>query len=69
MFPNLNAEMARRNMTVNALSIKTGIPYSSLAPKLRGQRSIKVEEAVKIKDALETNLAIKTLFSTKAEVN
>lgn len=66
MFPNLNAEMARRNMTVRSLSERTGIPYSTLAPKLRGEKPLKYKEAESIKAAIGTTLELEELFKEEA---
>ena len=64
MFPNVRAEMARRKLTVQGLSERTGIPYSTLAPKLRGDKPIKLDEAERIKAAINTEMPIEVLFST-----
>lgn len=65
MFPNLRAEMARKNFTAQILSEKTLIPYSTLTPKLRGEKPITLGEAKKIKKALETEISIDELFDTE----
>lgn len=66
MYPNLNAEMARRNITVMMLSERTGMPYSTLAPKLRGEKPVKMAEAMKIRDAINSNLTLDYLFAAQA---
>lgn len=63
MYPNLNAELARRNITVTILSEKTGIPYSTLAPKVRGEKPVKMSEARLIRDAISEDLTIDYLFA------
>ena len=62
MYRNLNAEMARRNMTKLGLARATGIPYSTLIPKLSGETEIKLSEAKSIKEALGTDIPLETLF-------
>lgn len=49
MFNNLNAEMARRKMTIKALAEKTGINYESLKNKLSGTTEFKRSEMILIK--------------------
>ena len=49
MFNNLNAEMARKNMTIKSLSEKTGIGYESLKNKMSGVTEFKRSEMVAIK--------------------
>ena len=62
MYGNVRAEMARKNMTISDLSVATGIRYQTLADKLRGDAMMKVEEAVKIKQALAVDIPIEELF-------
>ena len=62
MYPNLNAELARHKMTVMMLSEKTGIPYSTLAPKLRGEKPVKMNEAMLIRDTIDDGLTLDYLF-------
>ena len=49
MFNNLNAEMARNNMTIKSLAEKTGIGYESLKNKMSGVTEFKRSEMVAIK--------------------
>ena len=67
MYPNLKAEMGKRNISIRKLSVLTGIPYSTLAPKLRGEKPLKFIDAKSIKEALGTAVSLETLFSTIAE--
>lgn len=66
MYPNLNAEMARHNITVMILSERTGIPYSTLAPKVRGEKPVKMAEARLIRDAISDSLTLDYLFAEQA---
>ena len=65
MYPNLNAEMARRGIVALILSERVGIPYSTLLSKLSGKTSFTVGEAKKIKIALGTELSIDELFASE----
>lgn len=66
MYPNLSAELARHKITVLMLSEKTGIPYSTLAPKIRGEKPMKMSEAVLIRDAIDPTLTLDYLFAEHA---
>jgi plasmid maintenance system antidote protein VapI len=63
MYLNVKAEMARKNMTIVDLSNATGIRYQTLADKIRGDTILTVDEAVKIKNALDVTMPIEELFS------
>ena len=62
MFPNLRAEMARKNLNMTQLSEITGIPLQRLSVKLSGKRELLMKEAIKIKDALEVDMSLDELF-------
>ena len=49
MFCNLNAEMARKKLSIKALSDKTGINYESLKNKMSGATEFKRSEMILIK--------------------
>lgn len=51
MFSNLNAEMARKKLTIKALAERTGINYESLKNKMSGTTEFKRNEMVLIKKA------------------
>lgn len=68
MYPNLKAVLAARNITILQLSQRTGIPYSTLTPKLRGEKPITVREAELIKSVIGTDISLEDLFSTEAKV-
>ena len=65
MYPNLNAEMGRLFMSGLALANLTGIPYSTLSPKLAGRTPLKLSEAIAIKRALKVDIPLETLFEEK----
>lgn len=54
MFPNLSAELARKKMTIKALSDETGIKYETLKLKMRGETEFRLAEMVKIKEVFPT---------------
>lgn len=64
MFLNLNAEMARKKITIKALSFKTGIPYESLKNKMSGATEFKRSEMVTIK-AIFPEYSLDYLFATE----
>jgi len=64
-FPNLNAEIARKGLTIEMLSVISGISYSSLSAKLAGRRKMSYEEALKIKNALGVDVPLETLFAER----
>lgn len=49
MFPNLNAELARKGLCLKELSTITGIKYDSLKNKASGNTEFKRSEMLKIK--------------------
>ena len=63
MFNNVKAEMARKNVTIVELANATGIKYQALADKIRGDSSMTVADAIKIKSALGVDIPFEELFS------
>ena len=64
MFPNLNAEMGRRKMTIKSLSEETGINYESLKNKMSGATEFKRSEMLAIKTSFP-GFSLDYLFSTE----
>lgn len=62
MYKNVKAELARRDMSLNDLSTMTGISYSTLHNKMNGKTALTLDEALKIKTALDIELPIEELF-------
>lgn len=62
MYSNVKAELARRNMSVVDLSNKTGIRYQTLVDKINGKYPLTLDEAKKIKSALEVEIPLEDLF-------
>ena len=68
MFPNLNAELGRRKMTIKALSEETGINYESLKNKMSGSTEFKRSEMTTIKTVSFPNCTLDYLFATEEQV-
>lgn len=62
MFPNLRAEMARKDINLSMLSELTNIPLQRLSGKLSGMRKLTFAEAVLIKDKLGVDMPLEELF-------
>lgn len=62
MYPNIKAELSRKNMTIIDLSAATGISYQKLTLKLRGESPLKFNEALQIKKALGVDIPLEILF-------
>ena len=63
MYPNLNAELARRGWNKKILSEKLGSRYATVVDKLNGKYPL--GECKAIKKELETELTIDELFFTE----
>lgn len=63
MFPNLNAELARKKLTVKSLSEITGINYESLKNKASGKTEFKRSEMYRIKKDAFPEYSIDYLFA------
>lgn len=61
-YPNLKAEMARKNITQSDIATKTGISLASLNMKLNGKTDFSINLATKIKDIIGTDMPIEILF-------
>lgn len=68
MFPNLNAEMARRKITQKSLAERIGRTPTTLSLKLSGVAPITLVECVEIKNAIDEKLSVDYLFSTEVGV-
>lgn len=62
MFPNLKAELARRDITQTRLASLIGISISTLNGKLLGNTPVTLAEAKAIKEAIGTDLTLEELF-------
>jgi hypothetical protein len=67
MFPNLRAEMARKNIKAINLAKILNISYDSVINKLNGKTDFTRTEIFKIKDSCFPNLGLEYLFRTKEQ--
>ena len=65
MFNNLNAEMARRKMSIKAVAEATGIGYESMKNKMSGATEFKRSELIQIKKEFP-ECTLDYLFATEA---
>ena len=65
MFPNLDAEMARKKITRTLLAEKIHKTPTTVCLKLNGKAPITLTECLEIKEAIDTELSIDYLFSTE----
>lgn len=65
MYPNIKAELARKDMSIVELSTATGINLSTLYGKLKGDYKFTVDEAMNIKTAIGVDIPIEVLFKKK----
>lgn len=64
MFNNLNAEMARRKMSMKALAEATGISYESMKNKMSGVTEFKRSEMIQVKKEFP-DCSLDYLFATE----
>lgn len=62
MYPNLRAELARKDMSIPQLAELTGIKTTTLYDKYNGRSAFSLDEAVLIRDALGLDMSIDELF-------
>ena len=68
LYPNLKAEIARKNWSVKTLATVVGMSVSTLNNKLYGQTELKYSEAKKIKEALGVDMPLEVLFEERTVV-
>lgn len=62
MYPNLRAEMARKNITLADLADSVGVTVSTISQKLNGKFPITLKEAKAIKERIGVDLPLEELF-------
>lgn len=67
MYRNLEAELARRNITKTKVAKELGINLGTLSLKLNGKNKLTLPEAIKIKAILGVNMPIEYLFDTEVD--
>ncbi len=65
VYARLMVEMLLQGVDSHALSEKTGMSYPTLRRKLRGDGSIRIEEAILIRSALNSELPLEQLFARR----
>lgn len=66
MYPNLKAEMARRNMSITDLAEKMAQTSANLSKKLSGKVVLTLKEAKRIKEILGVDMSLEELFEEAA---
>ena len=61
----LKGEMAKRGVTIEAISLMLGIHRNSVANKLRGESNFYIEEATKIRDTFFPKMELEELFQSE----
>ena len=64
MFPNLDAEMARKKITRAFLAQTIGKTPTTIGLKLSGKAPITLEECMEIKEAVAPECTVEYLFAT-----
>lgn len=67
MFPNLRAEIARRNLSVAGLARLIGMKQTTMSDKYHGRSNFSLDDAIKIKEALGLDMSIEELFQKDEE--
>ena len=62
MYPNVRAELARKNLTLTMVSEKLNISLSTLSTQLK-KGTITLKMARQIKELLETEMSLEELFT------
>ena len=61
-YARLMMEMYLKGMDCRSLSEKTGLTYATLRRKMRGSTPLRLEEALRIRNALGCQMPLETLF-------
>lgn len=62
MFPNLRAEITRRNLTMEKVAEAIGVSTTHFSLKMNGKYTFTLKEAIAIKKLLKTEMALEELF-------
>ena len=66
MYPNFNAERARKGITLEAIADALGVTLATVSLKLNGKSPITLAEAVQFKRVLGVDIPLEILFSEEA---
>ena len=67
LFPNLDAEMARKKITRSMLAEKINKTATTLSLKLNGKAPLTLNECVEIKNVVSPESTVDFLFATENE--
>jgi transcriptional regulator with XRE-family HTH domain len=67
LFPNLDAEMARRKITRNALAERIHKTLTTLSMKLNGKAPLTLKECIEIRDEVNSDCTVDYLFTVEEE--
>lgn len=65
MYPNLEAELKRKNIKRQKIGEILNLSQSTISQKLTGQYDIKLKEAKEIKEFLKVDIPLEILFEEK----
>lgn len=66
IYPNLSAEMARKDVTQLDLAYKLGVTPATICQKLNGHSKLDLEQAFAIRNFIKTPLTIDVLFAKES---
>ena len=66
MYPNLNAERARKDVTLEKIAEGLDVTVATVSLKLSGKSPVTLAEAKRIKEIIGTSLSLEILFSEEA---
>lgn len=66
MYPNFEGEKAKKKFTLEPIATYLGITTSTLSQKLNGKYRLTLDEAVKIKKFIGSDLPLEILFNEEA---
>lgn len=67
MYPNLEAEMARKKITRNALAKELDVTPTTMGKKLNGETVLSLPDCIKIKNYLGVSMDLEYLFAEQDE--
>lgn len=62
MYENLKAEIARKDTTIGAVGIKSGVSPQKMTRRINGKQSFTIDEALSIKKVLGVDIPLEVLF-------
>ena len=68
MFPNLEAELKRKNIKRVGLAELLGYTVSTISDKMTGGSSFSFDDAIKIKQFLGVNIPLEELFAKEPDI-